>query len=113
MIDDSTAFELENIVFTKSTKLPNLNYRDKDVICIGNAGSNYIFANLTECEQEYNKFTPITRTPPMVSKRKSAELGFYDFDFDFSIYICHEYKKNSLRGPFSLYELLTSMNERS
>jgi hypothetical protein len=100
-------------MFSKSVKLPNLNYRDEDVICFGTAGNNYIFSTITECEQEYNKNTPVTRTPPMVSKRRSTELGYDDFDFDFSIYICHEYKKNSLRGPFSLYNLITSMHERS
>jgi hypothetical protein len=93
-----------------------MHYRSPDVIWIGTATDHLIFTTITECEQAYDRNTPVTRTPSLQSrrdKRRESLFSQFDFDFEFPIYICHEHKKGTLRGPVNLYDFVSSLNGRT
>jgi hypothetical protein len=115
--DDSEKWSLEHISFRDklNDKLPNMHYRSPGVIWIGTATEYLIFTTINECEQAYERNTPITRTPPLQSRRDKHSNTIFmqsDFDFEFPIYICHEHKKGTLRGPVNLYDFVSSLNGR-
>jgi hypothetical protein len=110
--DVSTEWNLTDIQFGDfaNAPLPNNHYRTKDTVWIGTAHDHVLFTNEEKCERSYEHNTPITRTPPMQSRRE--KLIFFskpEFDFEFPIYIAHEYKDHSIRGPIELYDFLSTL----